>query len=411
MAAAAISCGTDGYARRRPEETVLYEVIAEHWPRFAARAEEQGGLPKFVMSEFRAPWAWRARPARSPSRWVASTSTRALRSRVATGVASSVWCAIWRVRRSRQTAWSCTKTAASALARGAVERWDPLNPARAARLPCPALRPHPAAALSPGEVSRRARREREGGLEHRPEGRPEARARAAARAPLRVRAKPAGAAATVPLAPPLAVAAPAGVRGRHPHLPTMPGDDAPGGNRHRAQSDRAHPRERPGCRSRGVPGAPCPRSGALSRPWPARLPVRLSPVSARPRADDGTAVSARPGCAELMAPSGGSHGGCEVSRGGMSAPPALFGSPIPLRLDLITRSEHLSATHRAVATYRCSRERAWRRARHERACADANATRARRVSRDSGKSATNEAITRETTPRARGSATTICCTP
>ena len=55
MAAPAISCGrADGYARRRPEETVLYEVIAEHWPRFAARAEEQGGLPKFVVSEFEA---------------------------------------------------------------------------------------------------------------------------------------------------------------------------------------------------------------------------------------------------------------------------------------------------------------------------------------------------------------------
>ena len=42
----------DGYARRRPEETLLYKVVAEHWPRFLERAEESGGLPKFVVDEF-----------------------------------------------------------------------------------------------------------------------------------------------------------------------------------------------------------------------------------------------------------------------------------------------------------------------------------------------------------------------
>jgi hypothetical protein len=42
----------DSYARRRPEETVFYQTIAEHWPGFQERMEEQGGLPKFVVREF-----------------------------------------------------------------------------------------------------------------------------------------------------------------------------------------------------------------------------------------------------------------------------------------------------------------------------------------------------------------------
>jgi len=42
----------DGYARRRPEETALYQCIAQHWPGFVERLEEQGGLPKFVKEEF-----------------------------------------------------------------------------------------------------------------------------------------------------------------------------------------------------------------------------------------------------------------------------------------------------------------------------------------------------------------------
>ena len=42
----------DAYARRRPEDAVLYQVVAEHWPAFRERAEEAGGLPKFVIDEF-----------------------------------------------------------------------------------------------------------------------------------------------------------------------------------------------------------------------------------------------------------------------------------------------------------------------------------------------------------------------
>lgn len=42
----------DGTRRRRPENTVLYQTIAEHWPAFRERAEEAGGLPKFVIDEF-----------------------------------------------------------------------------------------------------------------------------------------------------------------------------------------------------------------------------------------------------------------------------------------------------------------------------------------------------------------------
>jgi len=43
---------SDGYERRRPEETVLYRLVQEHWPRFLERAEEAGGLPRFVVREF-----------------------------------------------------------------------------------------------------------------------------------------------------------------------------------------------------------------------------------------------------------------------------------------------------------------------------------------------------------------------
>ena len=38
----------------RPEGTVLYQTVAEHWPAFLAQAEEQGGLPSFVVKEFEA---------------------------------------------------------------------------------------------------------------------------------------------------------------------------------------------------------------------------------------------------------------------------------------------------------------------------------------------------------------------
>jgi hypothetical protein len=54
QAAAASSCQqrADGYARHRPEETLLYRVIERYWPTFLARAEEEGGLPRFVEREF-----------------------------------------------------------------------------------------------------------------------------------------------------------------------------------------------------------------------------------------------------------------------------------------------------------------------------------------------------------------------
>jgi hypothetical protein len=42
----------DGYARHRPEESLLYQVIEEYWPEFLQRADEAGGLPRFVVREF-----------------------------------------------------------------------------------------------------------------------------------------------------------------------------------------------------------------------------------------------------------------------------------------------------------------------------------------------------------------------
>jgi hypothetical protein len=43
---------SDGYRRRQPQETVLYQTVAENWPAFRERAEEAGGLPRFVEREF-----------------------------------------------------------------------------------------------------------------------------------------------------------------------------------------------------------------------------------------------------------------------------------------------------------------------------------------------------------------------
>ena len=42
----------DGYRCRAPEESVLYQTVAEHWPAFVERADEAGGLPRFVKREF-----------------------------------------------------------------------------------------------------------------------------------------------------------------------------------------------------------------------------------------------------------------------------------------------------------------------------------------------------------------------
>jgi len=52
------------YERHQPEKTVLYQVVAEHWPAFLERAEEMGGLPRFVereVEEFAARRGTRAR--------------------------------------------------------------------------------------------------------------------------------------------------------------------------------------------------------------------------------------------------------------------------------------------------------------------------------------------------------------
>ena len=54
MSAAAQTCAprADGYARREPEATLLHRLVQEHWPAFLERAEEQGGLPRFVVRDF-----------------------------------------------------------------------------------------------------------------------------------------------------------------------------------------------------------------------------------------------------------------------------------------------------------------------------------------------------------------------
>jgi hypothetical protein len=45
--------GRSPYARRRPEETLLYQVIDDNYPDFVARFEAQGRtLPRFVRREF-----------------------------------------------------------------------------------------------------------------------------------------------------------------------------------------------------------------------------------------------------------------------------------------------------------------------------------------------------------------------
>jgi hypothetical protein len=42
-----------GYARHRPEQTLLYQLVEEHYPAFAALRESQGRpLPVYVQREF-----------------------------------------------------------------------------------------------------------------------------------------------------------------------------------------------------------------------------------------------------------------------------------------------------------------------------------------------------------------------
>ncbi|MBM3270572.1 MAG: transposase [Candidatus Sericytochromatia bacterium] len=42
----------DGYTRHRPEASLLYQIVEEYWPEFRQRADEAGGLPRFVIREF-----------------------------------------------------------------------------------------------------------------------------------------------------------------------------------------------------------------------------------------------------------------------------------------------------------------------------------------------------------------------
>ena len=44
----------DNYRRREPAHTTLYGLVATHWAAFVEQAEDVGGLPKFVTSEFEA---------------------------------------------------------------------------------------------------------------------------------------------------------------------------------------------------------------------------------------------------------------------------------------------------------------------------------------------------------------------
>ena len=44
----------DNYRRREPAQTALYGLISAHWASFIEQAEDVGGLPKFVTSEFEA---------------------------------------------------------------------------------------------------------------------------------------------------------------------------------------------------------------------------------------------------------------------------------------------------------------------------------------------------------------------
>lgn len=41
------------YHRHRPEQTALYAIVAEHYPRFVQAIEQSGGhLPEFIRQEF-----------------------------------------------------------------------------------------------------------------------------------------------------------------------------------------------------------------------------------------------------------------------------------------------------------------------------------------------------------------------
>ncbi|HNP37745.1 MAG TPA: hypothetical protein PKK10_18030 [Woeseiaceae bacterium] len=44
-----------GYSRHRPEPTLLYQLVAEHYPRFRDRRAAEGrALPRYVQDDFEA---------------------------------------------------------------------------------------------------------------------------------------------------------------------------------------------------------------------------------------------------------------------------------------------------------------------------------------------------------------------
>ena len=45
-----------GYARHRPEQTLLYQIVVQHYPAFlAVRAAQGRPLPRYVQEEFGVP--------------------------------------------------------------------------------------------------------------------------------------------------------------------------------------------------------------------------------------------------------------------------------------------------------------------------------------------------------------------
>ena len=57
----------DSYARRRPEEGVLYQAVQAHWPEVLEDLAEHGGLPKFLVREFEEYFALRDLVRRLPA--------------------------------------------------------------------------------------------------------------------------------------------------------------------------------------------------------------------------------------------------------------------------------------------------------------------------------------------------------
>ena len=53
MPASSTIAATPAYQRHRPEQTALFSIVAEHYPRFVQEIERSGGhLPGFVRQEF-----------------------------------------------------------------------------------------------------------------------------------------------------------------------------------------------------------------------------------------------------------------------------------------------------------------------------------------------------------------------